>query len=117
MKESKLLGTLQSHTKGINQNAQAVQMIGQNANRVIGQITSNLTNISIYIDSVMEYDKRYWIIPKGFFPGNKLFAKIYNRRIDEVRKAQEDSIKKQQEAMAEMRKRQAPAPSGVIPKK
>jgi F0F1-type ATP synthase membrane subunit b/b' len=113
MKESKILGTFQQHGQAIQQLNQQIMMIGTNANKIIGNLAGNITNISLVVDSILEYEKKYWILPRGFFPGNKLFSKIYNRRVNEIRKQHEEALKKQKEAQEAAQN--GPVPSGVVP--
>ena len=112
MKESKILGMFQQHSAAIQQLNQQIMMIGNNANKIIGQLAGNITNISIIVDTMMEYDRKYWMFPKAFWPGKKLFAKIYNRRVQEIKDQHEEALKKQQEAVEAAK---GPAPSGTIP--
>ena len=108
MREGTINGKFTQQAQMIQHLNQQVMMLGNNANQIIGQLAGNITNTSIVLDTILEYDRKYWILPKGCFPGNKLFTKIYNRRVDEIRKKHEESLKKQREAQA------APAPSGVV---
>ena len=70
------------------------------------QINDNLTGVSLYLDSLIEYRKKYWILPIGFWPGKKLFDKIYKNNLEEVQKKRKEQMKKQQEKAKEKMKEQ-----------
>ena len=113
MKEGKIIGQFRQHGAAIQQLNQQIMIIGNNANKIIGQLAGNITNMSIILDSLLEYERKYWIIPKRFFPGNKLFAKIYNRRVGEIRKQHEETLRKQKEAQEAAQK--TPEAPEVVP--
>lgn len=101
MKEGKLIGTLAQLSKDIEQLKANQQNVVQQTRSILQNLDLRLQTIALYINAKMEYDEKCWILPIGFWPGNKIFQKIHKKNIDEYKaeqiKAREDMLVKMQE--------------------
>jgi hypothetical protein len=68
------------------------EALKQNINKVakidgkrFAMIMGVLERQEIYIQSILEYDKRFWFLPKGTIFGKYFFKKIIRRKVDELK--------------------------------
>ena len=99
----------QTNQEGINRNTQMLQLMGQNANKLISQISGNVANVSLRFDAWLEYNKKYWILPIGCWPGNKIFDKIIKKKVEEFYAVQEQRMQQKEDKSKDV------APSGTLP--
>jgi len=55
----------------------------------------------LYLETYLEYDMKFWFLPKGTYFGKKIFTSIFNRKTDEMNKAMLEAGKEVQKAEVE----------------
>lgn len=64
----------------------------------------------LYLETILEYDKKFWFIPRGIYFGRKIFTGIYNRKLkemeDEMVKAGKEAQEKEEERLKKMKEAQ-----------
>lgn len=59
----------------------------------------------LYLETFLEYNKRFWFIPQGLYFGRKIFAGIYNRKFNEMEEEAIKAGKEVQKKEEEMRRK------------
>lgn len=61
----------------------------------------------LYLETFLEYDRRFWFLPRGLFIGRKIFTAIFNRKAQEMEaellEAGKEALKEQTEKVKKMR--------------
>ena len=78
-----------------------VQIVAQSREESIKRDTTLFQTVQkqgLYLETIMEYDRRFWFIPRGLFFGRKIFTAIFNRKAQEM---EAELLKAGKEAQAE----------------
>lgn len=66
-----------------------------------GLLYKSVQRQGIYMEAIIEYDKRYWWIPKGIYFGQKLLDKLVQKKFDDLQKSELKASKEAQKKVEE----------------
>lgn len=101
MREGKIIGKFKIIDQTLQQLMTSQQILNRNAGQMIHQLRNDIISISLYVETLNDYAKKWWtgwgLLPIGVYPGKKIFNTIYDKKVNDMNKIREEHLRKQQE--------------------